>query len=129
MKIITAFLFLGLAIFALGRRHYQSPTDQEIEEYLKNKYLEDAIEKVEREADDEEEDEVYANLNAEERLHDPRARWTSWRPRISGAIKRNIIIRALKPSCAGCAGICERKVPGRCACTVDRNCWKQRFGK
>ncbi|VDH90749.1 folylpolyglutamate synthase [Mytilus galloprovincialis] len=30
--------------------------------------------------------------------------------------------RVLRPTCGGCAGICEIKVPGRCQCVVDRVC-------
>ncbi|VDI14642.1 Hypothetical predicted protein [Mytilus galloprovincialis] len=35
--------------------------------------------------------------------------------------------RVLRPTCAGCAGICERKVRGRCQCQVDRVCMRNRF--
>ena len=31
---------------------------------------------------------------------------------------------AFKPTCAGCAGICERKVPGKCRCKVDQACMR-----
>ncbi|XP_066930485.1 uncharacterized protein [Clytia hemisphaerica] len=122
------FVLSVLAVLAYGRyhRHLDDVTSRDIEEYLESKYgLKEENEDFSLDEDDDE-NEVLRNS---ERFHDPRARWTSWRPRIGGMIKRNIIVRALKPSCAGCAGICERKVAGRCACVVDQRCIRQRYGK
>lgn len=39
-----------------------------------------------------------------------------------------LLPKLLKPTCAGCAGICEVKVPGKCRCRVDQNCMKNRGG-
>ena len=37
-----------------------------------------------------------------------------------------VVKAAFKPACAGCAGICERKVPGQCRCVVDQACMRKR---
>ncbi|VDI53872.1 Hypothetical predicted protein [Mytilus galloprovincialis] len=37
--------------------------------------------------------------------------------------------RVMRPTCAGCAGICERKVPGRCRCRVDPICMRRFRGR
>ena len=57
---------------------------------------------------------------------DSRWRFRRWRiPRIPiGKVFGKVggVIRLLKPTCLGCAGICEVPVPGRCACRTLPYC-------
>ncbi|KAI3388874.1 hypothetical protein SNEBB_006258 [Seison nebaliae] len=51
-----------------------------------------------------------------------------FQPSVAAAGWFRVVRKAMRPTCMGCAGICERKVRGRCRCVVDRNCLKRMRG-